>query len=102
MRTYSCSTKVVLLPPVEPGQFRSRKHVLALQQAGLAGSMGRVAACADNAAMESFFSLLQKNVLNRKRWDTREQLRLAIVLDRADLPPPPTTGRPRAADSRRV
>ena len=61
------------------GQFRSRKYVLALQQAGLAGSMGRVAACADNAAMESFFSLLQKNVLNRQRWDTRELLRLAIV-----------------------
>jgi putative transposase len=29
--------------------------------------------------MESFFSPLQKNVLNRKRWRTREQLRLAIV-----------------------
>jgi transposase InsO family protein len=41
--------------------------------------MGRVAACADNAAMESFFSLLQKNILNRRRWATREELRLAIV-----------------------
>ncbi len=41
--------------------------------------MGRVGTCADNAAMESFFSLLQKNVLNRKRWETREELRLAIV-----------------------
>ena len=29
--------------------------------------------------MESFFSLLQKNVLDRRRWDTREQLRIAIV-----------------------
>jgi len=35
---------------------------------------------ADNAAMESFFSLLQKNVLNRqRRWQTREELRLAII-----------------------
>jgi putative transposase len=42
--------------------------------------MGRVGACADNAAMESFFSLLQKNVLNRqRRWSSREELRLAIV-----------------------
>ena len=41
--------------------------------------MGRVGACADNAAMESFFSLLQKNVLNRQRWPTRDELRLAIV-----------------------
>jgi transposase InsO family protein len=41
--------------------------------------MGRVGACADNAAMEPFFSLLQKNVLNRRRWTTHDQLRLAIV-----------------------
>ncbi len=41
--------------------------------------MGRVGTCADNAAMESFFSLLQKNVLNRRRWATRAELRLAIV-----------------------
>ena len=41
--------------------------------------MGRVATCADNAAMESFFSLLQKNVLDTKRWATREELRLAIA-----------------------
>ncbi|WP_156365505.1 IS3 family transposase, partial [Sciscionella sediminilitoris] len=30
-------------------------------------------------AMESFFSLLQKNVLNRRRWTTRDELRIAIV-----------------------
>ena len=29
--------------------------------------------------MESFVSLLQKNVLNRRRWTTRQQLRLAII-----------------------
>ncbi len=29
--------------------------------------------------MESFFSLLQNNVLNRRRWDTRERLRIDIV-----------------------
>ena len=61
------------------GQFRSRKYVQALAAAGLKGSMGRVAACADNAAMESFFSLLQKNVLNRRRWTSRDELRLAII-----------------------
>jgi putative transposase len=62
-------------------QFRSRKYVRALKDAGLQGSMGRVGACADNAAMESFFALLQKNVLNRQRtWTTREELRLAIVV----------------------
>lgn len=60
-------------------QFRSRKFVHRLQHLQLAGSMGRVGACGDNAAMESFFSLLQKNVLNTCRWVTREQLRIAIV-----------------------
>jgi transposase InsO family protein len=30
--------------------------------------------------MESFFSLLQKNVVNRQRWTTRERLRLAIIV----------------------
>jgi transposase InsO family protein len=61
-------------------QFRSHAYVSQLRRTRLRGSMGRVGACADNAAMESFFSLLQKNVLNRQRWQTREQLRLAIVV----------------------
>lgn len=41
--------------------------------------MGNIGTAADNAAMESFFSLLQKNVLNTRSWDTRDQLRIAIV-----------------------
>jgi transposase InsO family protein len=60
-------------------QFRSRRYRRALRRHQLRGSMGRVGACADNAAMENWFSLLQKNVLNQRSWDTREQLRLAIV-----------------------
>ncbi|WP_098054095.1 IS3 family transposase [Kocuria marina] len=60
-------------------QFRARKFVHELTHHGLVGSMGRVGACADNAAMESFFALLQKNVLDRQRWSTREDLRLSIV-----------------------
>jgi transposase InsO family protein len=60
-------------------QFRSRKFVRALGRHDVVGSMGRVGAAGDNAAMESFFSLLQKNVLNRQPWATREELRIAIV-----------------------
>jgi hypothetical protein len=41
--------------------------------------MGRVASAGDNAAMESFWALLQKNVLDRRRWRTREELHYAIV-----------------------
>ncbi|WP_086008413.1 IS3 family transposase [Mycolicibacterium vanbaalenii] len=60
-------------------QFRSRRFVHALGHYEMVGSMGRVGAAGDNAAMESFFSLLQKNVLDRRRRATREELRIAIV-----------------------
>lgn len=71
---------VVIVHSDRGGQFRSRSFQRLLRVNGLAGSMGRVASAADNAAMESFHSLLQKNVLDQKRvWRTREELRLAIV-----------------------
>ena len=60
-------------------QFRSRKFGHALNRHGLTGSMGRIGAAGDNAAMESFFALLQNNVLDRRPWNTREDLRTAIV-----------------------
>lgn len=61
------------------GQFRSRKLQQALWRHHMRGSMGQVGAAGDNAAMESFFGLLQRNVLDRRLWNTREQLRIAIV-----------------------
>lgn len=60
-------------------QFRSRKLQRALVRHGMVGSMGQVGSAGDNAAMESFFALLQKNVLDRQRWATRDQLRIEIV-----------------------
>jgi len=70
----------VLLPPVEPSQFRSRAMARELRRHDMVGSMGRVGAAGDNAAMESFWSLVQTNVLNQQRWATRQELRLAIVV----------------------
>ena len=61
------------------GQFRSRKFRAVLKANDLTGSMGRVSSAGDNAAMESFYSLLQKNVLNRRRWRTRDELAYAII-----------------------
>src|SRR5262245_43940912 len=61
------------------GQFRARAFRAVLTAAGLQGSMGRVASAGDNAAMESFHSLLQKNVLNRRRWRTRAELRYEVI-----------------------
>ena len=53
----------------------------ALRSAELTESMGRVGAAGDNAAMESFYSLVQKNVLDRRRrWRTRAELRYELVV----------------------
>ncbi len=61
-------------------QFGSRVFINACRRFGFHRSMGQARTCADNAAMESFFSLLQKNILNKFRvWPTRHELRLAIV-----------------------
>ena len=60
-------------------RLRSATYCQALKDHGLRGSMGRVAAAGDNAAMESFFSLLQRNVLNTKTWGTREELTIAVI-----------------------
>lgn len=79
MSNYCWFNKLVLHRPIESGQFRSRKFQTALKQYGLQGSMGRVGACGDNATIESFFSLLQKNVLDQRPWQSRQELRLAIV-----------------------
>jgi transposase InsO family protein len=60
-------------------QYRSRKHLHALHRHSMVGSMGRVGACGDNAATESFLSLLQQNALDRRSWANRQELRIAIV-----------------------
>jgi putative transposase len=61
-------------------QFPSRKFIHALRHHGLVGSIGRVGAARDNAAMESFFSPLQKNVTNRRSWATQKQRRWAVIV----------------------
>lgn len=60
-------------------QFQARNIVHELAHHDLRGSMGRVGACADNAAMESHIAVLQNNVLDRKRWSTRQELRMTIL-----------------------
>ncbi|NNH09174.1 IS3 family transposase, partial [Cellulomonas fimi] len=70
---------VVVVHSDRGAQFRARSFRAVLAAAGLQGSMGRVASAGDNAAMESWNALLQKNVLNRRRWATRDDLHDAIV-----------------------
>jgi transposase InsO family protein len=49
-----------------------------LRQAGLLGSMGRVASSVDNALIESFWSTMQRELLDRHDWPSRVELAAAI------------------------
>ena len=49
-----------------------------LRAAGLLGSMGRVASSVDNALIESFWSTMQRELLDRQHWNTRVELASAI------------------------
>ena len=49
-----------------------------LRQAGLLGSMGRVASSVDNTMIESFWSTMQRELLDRRTWATKTELGTAI------------------------
>jgi putative transposase len=49
-----------------------------LREAGLMGSMGKVACAYDNSLMESFFGSMQIELLDRRSWATRAELANAI------------------------
>lgn len=72
-------TSMVIVHSDRGSQFRARSFRAVLTAAGLQGSMVWVPSAGDNAAMESFNSLLQNNVLDRHRWRTRDELHSAVV-----------------------
>lgn len=49
-----------------------------LRQAGLLGSMGKVASSVDNGLMESFWSSMQRELLDRHDWESQSELGAAI------------------------
>lgn len=57
----------------------SRSFRATLKDATLTGATGRVGVAGDNAAMKSFFSLIQKNALDRYGRATRAQIRSEFV-----------------------
>jgi putative transposase len=59
-------------------QFTSWVFGHRLREAGLLGSMGRVASSVDNTMIESFWSTLQREVLDRATWETKAELASAI------------------------
>ena len=59
-------------------QFTSWAFTQRVIDANLLPSMGSVGDCYDNAMMESFWSRVQVELFNRKRWNTRVELATAL------------------------
>jgi putative transposase len=64
--------------PLEPWQYTSWVFSQRAKASGLVPSMGGVGACDDNAMIESFWSRMQVELLDRQRWRTRIELANAI------------------------
>jgi len=59
-------------------QYASAKYRAMLGTHGIVQSMSGTGDCYDNAPAESFFSSMKKELVNRRRFATREEARLAI------------------------
>ncbi len=59
-------------------QFVSLAFGQAAAKAGIARSMGSRGDCWDNAVAESFFATLKKELVHRRSWPTREELRQEV------------------------
>ncbi len=70
----SSQQQLVLRRSLEPEQFTSWAFTRRAIDSGLLPSMGSVGDCFDNAMMESFWSRMQVELLDRKRWSTRVEL----------------------------
>jgi putative transposase len=59
-------------------QFTSWAFTNKIRASGLMPSFGTIGDCDDNSMMESFWSSMQIELLNRKKWRTRADLPNAI------------------------
>ena len=59
-------------------QYTSWAFGRRLRAAGVLGSMGSIGDAYDNTMAESFFAVLQRELLDEQRWTTRRQLALAV------------------------
>ena len=59
-------------------QFTSWAFTNKIRASGLMPSFGTIGDCCDNSMMESFWSSMQIELLNRKKWRTRLDLANAI------------------------
>jgi len=59
-------------------QYTSAQHRAQLAQLGVTVSMSRKGNCWDNAVAESFFATLKNELVHRRRWRSRHELRNAL------------------------
>jgi transposase InsO family protein len=69
----------VLQRPVELAEYVAADFRAACARMGITQSMGRVGSALDNAAVESFNSTLEHELLSRVRFATRAQARAAVA-----------------------
>lgn len=63
----------VILHSDRGSQYTSHEYQLFLATHGIVNSMSAVGSCYDNAAAESFFGVLKRERVNRKRYMTRAE-----------------------------
>ncbi len=59
-------------------QYAATAYQAMLSQHGMQCSMSRKGDCLDNAAVESFFATLEKELINRSDWATRREAQAAL------------------------
>lgn len=60
-------------------QYTSAEFGSLCSELGVVQSMGATGVCWDNAAAESFFGTLKRELANRRHWDTRAQARRDLI-----------------------
>ena len=78
MRCYALQIKAVLRRQLELAQHTSYAFGNLCQEMGVMSSMGSVGDAYDNAMAESYLATLEREVLNRRRFKTQAEARMAI------------------------
>jgi putative transposase len=64
--------------PIESAQYTSYEFGKALRASGLLASMGRVGSAFDNSMAESVFATLKTELIDRRSWPTRHELKMEV------------------------
>ena len=73
-----CPNAALMFHSDQGCQYTSAQHREVLAQQGITVSMSRRGQCWDNAVAESFFATLKNELVYRRRWATRLELRAAV------------------------